>query len=222
MRSPFVAAGAAVGSALLGLAVGWFLGTVVDRWDREDGEAVPRKRWSRSWPVMALTAAGFILAYVQFDTTRELVFAWWFVAVMITIAFIDLDHLIIPNRIVLPSALVGLAAAIALDPKRWWVHVVAAIGAALFLFVLALIWRGGMGAGDVKMALFMGAVLGSLVVVALFLAFIMGAIVGIVLIATKRKTRRDVIPFGPYLALGSVLALLFGPVVMDRYLDLLP
>ena len=66
----------------------------------------------------------------------------------------------------------------------------------------ALVWRGGMGAGDVKMALLMGAVLGGLVVVALFLAFILGAVIGIGLIVTRRRTRKDVIPFGPYLALG--------------------
>ena len=208
-------------SALLGLGVGWFLDAVIGRWVGQAPEAAYPKRRSRSWLVMALTAAGFVLAYVQFDLTWRLALAWWFIAVMIVIAFIDLELMIIPNRIVLPSALAGLAAAIALDPQRWWVYLVAAVGAALFLFLLALVWRGGMGAGDVKMALLMGAVLGSLVVVALFLAFILGAIIGIVLIATKRKTRKDVIPFGPYLALGSVLALLFGPAMVDRYLSLL-
>ena len=215
---------AAVGSALLGLAVGWFLDTVIVRWVRrfQERESPSGKRWSRTWLVIVLTAAGFVLAYMQFDTIWQLVFAWWFITVMILITFIDLEQMIIPNRIVLPSALIGLAAAIALDPDMWWVYVVAAAGAALFLFLLALVWRGGMGAGDVKMALFMGAVLGALVVVALFLAFMLGAVVGVVLMASKRKTRHDAIPFGPYLALGSVIALLFGPELVDWYVSLLP
>ena len=140
---------------------------------------------------------------------------------MIVIAFIDLDHMIIPNVIVLPAALVGLAASIALDPGRWWVYLVAAVGSSLFLFVLALIWPGGMGMGDVKLALLMGAVLGAVVVVAFFLAFLFGAVVGLVLILSKRKGRKDAIPFGPYLALGSVMALLYGPWMLDTYLGIL-
>jgi len=215
---------AAVGSALLGLAVGWFLDTVIVRWvKRVQGEESSfGKRRSRTWLVIVVTAASFVLAYMQFDTIWQLVFAWWFITVMILITFIDLEQTIIPNRIVLPSALIGLAAAIALDPEKWWVYAAAALGAALFLFLLALVWRGGMGAGDVKMALFMGAVLGALVVVALFLAFILGAVIGVALMASKRKTHRDTIPFGPYLALGSVLALLFGPELVDWYVSLLP
>jgi leader peptidase (prepilin peptidase)/N-methyltransferase len=79
-----------------------------------------------------------------------------------------------------------------------------------------------MGAGDIKIALFMGAALGALVVVAMFFAFVLGAVVGVILIAGKRKTRHEGIPFGPYLALGSVLALLFGPQVVDWYVSLIP
>ena len=81
---------------------------------------------------------------------------------------------------------------------------VAAIGSSLFLLILAIIWPGGMGVGDIKLALLMGGVLGGPVIVALFLAFLVGAVVGLILIVTKLKTRKDAIPFGPYLALGSV------------------
>jgi prepilin signal peptidase PulO-like enzyme (type II secretory pathway) len=75
--------------------------------------------------------------------------------------------------------------------------------------------------GDVKLALLMGALLGGAVVVALFLAFFFGAVVGLVLILAKRKTRKDAIPFGPYLALGTMLALLYGSWLVDAYLGLL-
>ena len=170
---------------------------------------------------MAITAVGFLLAYLRFGLAWRLPLAWFFIAVMIVVAFIDWELMIIPNKIVLPAAVIGLAASIALDPGRWWVYVVAAVGAALFLFILALIWPGGMGAGDVKLALFMGGVLGAMIVVAMFLAFLFGAVVGLILILTKTKTRKDAIPFGPYLALGSVLALLYGHWMLEAYLGLL-
>lgn len=214
-------AAVAVGAAAVGAAVGALLTIPINRAGHGEKEAEHRRHSSHRIVVPILTAAGFLLAYLQFRISWELVLAVAFIAVMVVIAFIDLDHMIIPNRIVLPAAVIGLAAAIALDPSRWWVFLVAAFGSAVFLFVLALIWPGGMGMGDVKLALLMGAVLGSAVVVALFLAFFFGALVGLVLILSKRKTRKDAIPFGPYLALGSVIALLYGPWLLDAYLGVL-
>ena len=118
-----------------------------------------------------------------------MVLTWAFLAVLVVITFIDIDFFIIPDRIVLPAAAVGLIASIALTPRLWWEYTVAAIGAAAFLLVLALIWAGGMGMGDVKMALLMGAVLGRYVVVAMFLAFFVGGLVGFGLLVAKIKKR---------------------------------
>jgi prepilin signal peptidase PulO-like enzyme (type II secretory pathway) len=219
--SPETVAATSVGSFVFGLLLGIGLAVAIDK--------VPERPpdFRRSRPhlhlagVMAITGVAFLLAFLRFGLVWRLPLAWFFIAVMIVIAFIDWELMIIPNKIVLPAAVIGLAASIALDPSRWWVYVVAAVGAALFLFVLALIWPGGMGAGDVKLALFMGAVLGTMVIAAMFLAFLFGALVGLVLIASKLKTRKDAIPFGPYLALGSVLALLYGDWMLGAYLGLL-
>ncbi len=219
-----------VGAVVVGAGTGIPLAVAVGRVRpvtevTEEGEAsievegrTPRWHWI-AMPV--LTAVGFLLAYLHFRLSWELLLACAFIAAMVVIAFIDFYHMIIPNRIVLPAALIGLAAAIALRPDEWWQFLVAAMGSSLFLFVLAIIWPGGMGMGDVKLALLMGGVLSGGVVVAFFLAFLLGAIVGLVLILSKRKTRKDAIPFGPYLALGSVLALLYGPWLLDRYVGLL-
>ena len=210
---------------VLGLGVGALLTPAIDRFPvhRPENEAPSSSRAHprRRFVVPAITALAFVLAYLQFGLSWRLLEACAFVCVMVVIAFIDLDSMIIPNVIVLPAALIGLAASIAFDPGRWWVYLVAAVGSSLFLFVLALIWPGGMGMGDVKLALLMGAVLGALVVVAFFLAFLIGATVGLVLILSKRKGRKDAIPFGPYLALGSVIALLYGPWMLDAYLGML-
>jgi hypothetical protein len=90
-----------------------------------------------------------------------LLVAWAFIAVMITVALIDHDHMIIPDKIVLPGALLGLGAAIAVDPQGWWTYLAGSLGAATFMFLLVMLWPGGMGPGDVKMALLMGAELGA-------------------------------------------------------------
>jgi len=229
------------GSLVFGLLVGAGLSVIVDRTpepppeDEElearaaadaEGQPVasvppaPRKRphgWLHRGAIMALTGAGFLLASIQFGLAWRLPLAFLLIAVMIAVAFIDWELWIIPDVIVLPALPVGLAAAIALDPHRWWTYVVACVGSALFLFILALIWPGGMGFGDIKLALFMGAVLGAAVIVAMFLAFFVGAVVGMVLIASKLKTRKDHIPFGPYLALGSVIAVLYGHAILGLY-----
>ena len=214
-----------IGIFVLGLGAGALLTVAINRFPvrQTENEAAspPRAHPWRRLVVPGITALGFLLAYLQFGLSWRLLEACAFICVMVVIAFIDLDHMIIPNVIVLPAALVGLAASIALDPERWWVYLVAAVGSSLFLFMLALIWRGGMGMGDVKLALLMGAVLGAVVVVAFFLAFLFGAVVGLILIATKRKSRKEAIPFGPYLALGAVLALLYGPWMLDTYLGVL-
>jgi len=219
--SPGAVAAISAGVFVLGLAVGAGLAVAVDRVPERPPEfrrAHPRRHFAL---VMALTAVGFLLAFLRFGLAARLPLACFFIAVMIVVAVIDWELMIIPNKIVLPAAVVGLAASIALNPGRWWIYLVAAVGASLFLFILALIWPGGMGGGDIKLALFMGGVLGTMVIAAMFLAFLFGAVVGLILIASKLKSRKDHIPFGPYLALGSILAVLYGAWLVDAYLSLL-
>jgi leader peptidase (prepilin peptidase)/N-methyltransferase len=176
---------------------------------------------SRRYPMVeALTGLLFLAAFLIYGLQGKLLFVWAFLAVLVVITFIDIDFFIIPDRIVLPAAIIGLAASVGLSPGQWWEYVVASLGSAAFLLALALIRPGGMGMGDVKMALLMGAVLGRYVVVAMFLAFLVGGVVGIGLMAAKRKGRKDKVPFGPYLALGSALAALWGANILDAYLRL--
>jgi prepilin signal peptidase PulO-like enzyme (type II secretory pathway) len=206
---------------VLGLAIGAGLAVAVDRVPERPPEFRREHPGRLFATAMVLTGVGFLLAFLRFGLAARLPLACFFIAVMIVVALIDWELMIIPNKIVVPAAVVGLAASIALNPGRWWVYLVASVGAALFLFILALIWPGGMGGGDIKLALFMGGVLGPMVIAAMFLAFLFGAVVGLILIASKLKSRKDHIPFGPYLALGSVLAVLYGAWMVDAYLGLL-
>ncbi len=193
--------------------VGWLL---LRRRCRDCGQAI-----SVRYPLVeGITGVAFLFAFLRFGLDWRLLIAWAFVAAMIAVAFIDYDHMIIPNRIVLPGALVGVIASIAVDPQDWWKYLAGSAGAAAFLFVIAMIWPGGMGPGDIKMAAFMGAVLGLSVIIALFAAFLIGAIVGVVLIATRKRTRKDKIPFGPALAVGAVVGVFVGQTVLSAYTGL--
>ena len=205
-----------------GASIRWYHNIPVASWLALRGQCRDcNTRISVRYPLVeAITGVAFVLAYARFGLDWETLVAWLFIAAMVALAFIDYDHMIIPTRIVLPGALVGLMASVALHPQQWWMYVAGSLGAAAFMFALAMIWAGGMGPGDIRMALFMGAVLGKYVVLALFMAFLLGGVVGCILLLTKKRSRKDLIPFGPYLALGSVLAVLAGQTLIIAYLGL--
>jgi len=225
VSSPALTAGLAVAALAVGAGLGVGLDLAVRRFPAtEEEERRPDISWLLRWrrlSIPAVTALAFLLAALEFGLGWRLLATCVFVGVLVFVSFIDLERLIIPNVVVLPAAAAALAVSIALDPERWWVYLAAAFGSAAFLFLLALIWPGGMGMGDVKLALLMGALLGVVVVVAFFLAFLVGAVVGLALIIGKRKTRKSAIPFGPFLALGTVVALLYGSWLLEKYLSLL-
>ena len=165
----------------------------------------------------ALLVAGCILA---FGVTLDALVAAFFCAVLVVISATDLAHRIIPNRVVVPAAAIVLAAQTILHPSPEWA--LAALGAAAFLLAAAIAYPGGMGMGDVKLALLMGAMLGRTVSVALMLGMLLALVPSVVLLARHGSAARKMgIPFGPFLALGSVLALFWGGQLLDGYLGLL-
>jgi len=163
--------------------------------------------------VTALLIAGCVLA---FGLTGHALVAAFFCAVLVAVSAIDLEHRIIPNRIVLPATVVVLVANTLRDLSPEWA--LAALGASGFLLAAALVYPAGMGMGDVKLALLMGAALGKTVSVALMLGMLAAMIPGLVLVARHgTKARKMGIPFGPFLALGSVVALFWGADILDAY-----
>jgi leader peptidase (prepilin peptidase)/N-methyltransferase len=126
---------------------------------------------------------------------------------------------LIPNRIVLPGALLLLAGRTIDDPSVEWV--LAAFGAGLVLFLAVFAYPKGMGMGDVKLSAFLGAGLGVAVTVALFLGFVAAFVPALVLlIRYGRSARKRAIPLGPFLALGGVIALFAGEAILDWYTGL--
>jgi leader peptidase (prepilin peptidase) / N-methyltransferase len=167
--------------------------------------------------VTGLLLAGCVLA---FGLTLEAAAAAVFAAALVVSSATDLEHRIIPNRVVLPATVAVVALRLVDHPSIEWPA--AGLGAALFLFVAALAYPGGMGMGDVKLALLMGVALGRTVPVALFLGMVAALVPSIVLFARHgMKARKMKIPFGPFLALGGLVALFAGHALLDVYLSTL-
>jgi leader peptidase (prepilin peptidase) / N-methyltransferase len=173
------------------------------------------------YPAVELATAVLAVSCVlAFGLTLEALVAAFFCAALVAISATDLEHRIVPNRIVLPAAVIVLAAQTALEPSPEWA--IAALGASGFLLVAALVYPAGMGMGDVKLALLMGAALGRTVPVALMLGMIAALVPTVVLVARHGSGARKMgIPLAPFLALGSVAALFAGDRLLDAYLSLL-
>ncbi len=170
--------------------------------------------------VELLTAVLWVMAGVWFGLDWPLLPALLLVSTLVAIFYIDLDHYIIPNVIVLPVAAIGLAANVAIAPERWLEFLAAGLLSATFFFIVALVKPGGMGMGDVKLAGMLGFFLGKAVLVWLFLGFLIGAVVGVALMAAGVKGRKSRIPFGPFLAAGAVVALFYGAMLLDLWTGL--
>jgi len=176
-------------------------------------------RISRLYPAVELATAALVAAcFVAFGLSGKAVLAAFFCAVLVAITATDITHRIVPNRIVLPAAALVLVAHTALQPSPEWV--LGALGASLFLFVAALAYPGGMGMGDVKLALLLGAMLGRYVSVGLMIAMLAAIVPSVFLLARHGSAARKMgIPFAPFLALGAVVALFAGSAILHAYLS---
>jgi leader peptidase (prepilin peptidase)/N-methyltransferase len=174
-------------------------------------------RISPLYPVVELLTAVLVAAcFVRFGLSGRALVGAFFCVVLVAVSAVDVTHRIIPNRIVLPATLVVLVAQTALRPSAEWG--LAALAASAFLFVAALAYPAGMGMGDVKLALLMGAALGRTVSVAMMAAMIFALVPSLFLLARHgSKARKMAIPFGPFLALGSVVALFAGTPLLNAY-----
>jgi leader peptidase (prepilin peptidase) / N-methyltransferase len=183
---------------------------------RSCGETIP---WQ--YPLVEFLTAVLVGASVlAFGFSAEAAVASFFCAALVAISVVDLERRIIPNRIVLPAAAVVLAAQTLLFPSPEWA--LAALGASLFLFIAALAYPAGMGVGDVKLALLLGAMLGRTVPVAMMIGMISALVPSIVLLVRHGSAARKMrIPFGPFLAFGGFVALFAGDWILDAYLGLL-
>jgi leader peptidase (prepilin peptidase)/N-methyltransferase len=144
-----------------------------------------------------------------------------FVLLLVPITLIDLEHHIIPNVLSAIGAIAAFALVLAFQTDDLTEHIIAALAAGGFFLLAAIVYPAGMGMGDVKLAGVMGLFLGRAVAPAIFAALIAGTVVGAVVIARfgAKDGRKKGIPFGPWLAFGSLVGLFWGDAIVDWYLD---
>jgi leader peptidase (prepilin peptidase) / N-methyltransferase len=170
--------------------------------------------------VEAITAVLIAGCVLKFGLTWDAAVSALFCAALVAVSATDVERFVIPNRVVLPAAAVVLIAQTLLHPSVEWAA--GAFGAALFLFLAALAYPAGMGMGDVKLALLLGAMTGRNVPIALMAGMIAALVPSAVLFARHGSAARKMrIPFGPFLALGGVVALFAGKTLLNAYLGLL-
>ena len=171
------------------------------------------------YPAVELTTALlFVGCALRFGLSVDALVAAFVCAVLVAISATDLEHRIVPNRIVVPAAAVVLLAQTALHPSPQWA--IGSVGAAGFLLLAALAYPAGMGMGDVKLALLMGAALGRVVPVALMVGMLSALVPSAVLFVRHGAGARKMgIPLAPFLALGTIVGLFAGHAILGAYLS---
>ncbi len=183
---------------------------------------------SWQYPVVELTnAVGYALLVWRFGLGWPTLAYAALVSALLVVTAIDLVHFIIPNVITIPGILVGLVAAATILPIGIWNALLGVLIGGGVLWLLALVspyvfGKEGMGGGDIKLLAMIGAFLGwKPTVLTIMIGSIIGSVVGLTLIGLKMMQRDQYIPFGPFLALGAVLALFFHQDLLDWYWGLL-
>lgn len=178
---------------------------------------------SARYPVVeAVTAALYVLVVaLKWGDVLQMTLGLVLVTFLVPIAVIDLDLKIIPNKLTAPAAVLALALGAVLEPSYLPEQLAAGAGALIFFLLPTLIHQKGMGMGDVKLVAVLGLYLGRAVAPAIFIALILGVVVGAAIIATKGVSdgRRTKVPFGPFLAIGALVAFFVGDGIVDSYTD---
>jgi leader peptidase (prepilin peptidase) / N-methyltransferase len=167
-----------------------------------------------------LTGILFVLVPLVLGWTAEIWVGWTIVSLFIIITVSDLKYMLIPDKILLFFAGVFLLERIFIPLTPWWDSLLgAAIGFTLLL-IISIVSKGGMGGGDIKLYALIGFVLGTkLVLMSLFISTLLGAVIGILGIALRIFERKKPIPFGPFIAAGTLIAYFYGNTIFDAYLS---
>jgi len=181
-----------------------------------------RNKISWQYPLVELFTALIFLAVFYYQLP-----VWAYIAslFLVVIFVYDLKHYLILDKVIYSAIVLALLVNLKLLASGQFAafgyFIFSALGAAGFFFAIVLMSRGKwMGVGDIKLAFFMGLVLGwPNILVALFLAFISGAIMGLGLISLKKKTLKSEVPFGPFLVIGTLAAMFWGLNLVNWYLS---
>jgi leader peptidase (prepilin peptidase) / N-methyltransferase len=180
------------------------------------------------YPVVEfLTGLLGLALYLRYGLSAEGVLYFFFVAALVAVAFIDLDHKIIPDVISLPGILAGLLVSPFLASITWWESLIGVIAGGGSLFLVAFLYeratgREGMGGGDIKLLAMIGGWMGwKALPLILFMSSLSGTLIGGAALLLSGEGYRKRIPFGPFLSLGTLVYFFFGPQLIHWYSRLL-
>lgn len=171
------------------------------------------------YPIIELTTGLlFALSYLHVGLSIELIVMLSLISMLMIIFVTDLSYMLIPNKVLiffLPIFVI-LRVIEPLDP--WWTSITGGVVAFVLIALIIIVSRGGMGGGDLKLFTLLGIVLGlKQVLLAFFLACIIGTIIGVVQLMFKKIKRKEHIPFGPYIVMGTIITCFYGDVLLDWY-----
>lgn len=175
--------------------------------------------------IEALTGLLFALSLYYFSFSVATLVYWVFLAALVTITFIDLDHQIIPDVISLPGIVIGFICTFFVPWLSWIDSLLGIVIGGGILFLIAWVYekvakREGMGGGDIKLLAMLGAFMGwQSVFPIIFLASLVGTLVGVPLMLFQKGNTRLAIPFGPFLASSAIVYLFWGPQIIHWYLS---
>jgi len=180
------------------------------------------------YPVVELISGVFALGvYLKYGIRLETPIYYAFIATLLVITFIDIDHQIIPDVITLPGIPIFFAASFALKQISFVESILGILAGGGSLFLVAWLYhlltkKEGMGGGDIKLLAMIGAVIGwKGVLFTIFVASAVGTLAGMLIMLKTRKTMKLAVPFGPFLAIGGITYILFGPQLINWYFNLL-
>lgn len=169
-----------------------------------------------------LTGVLFAFSYWQLGFTAELAVALLFISLLIIINVSDMVYMLIPDKILLfflPLLIIGRMFS-PLSP--WWDSIVGAVIGFGILYLIAVVSKGGMGGGDIKLFFLIGIVLGTVnSLLTLFLASFIGMIAGIIVLKVRKQGRKTPLPFGPSIAIAAVIVYFYGEALVDWYWNIL-
>jgi leader peptidase (prepilin peptidase) / N-methyltransferase len=180
-----------------------------------------RARISPLYPIMEfLTGALFVVVPLALGWNAEIWVGWTLVSLFIIITVSDIKYMLIPDKILLFFAGVFLVERIFIPLSPWWDSLLGATVGFSLLLLISIVSKGGMGGGDIKLYALIGFVLGTkLVLMSLFISTLLGALIGIIGIMVGVFERKKPIPFGPFIALGSLIAYFYGNTIFNAYLS---
>lgn len=181
-----------------------------------------KQKISAIYPLMELvTGVLFVWAYVALGFQWELAVALLFLSMLVILTVSDLKYMLIPNKVLLPFGVAIFVLRFVSPLTPWWDSLLGAAVGFGVLFLIAVVSKGGMGGGDIKLFFVIGLTLGTLhTLLTLFLASLIGAVIGIIFLKRTKQGRKTPVPFGPSIAVAAIVAYFYGSSIVGWYTGL--